>query len=149
MTQTELLKEIALTEHAGQFRNDGITPYTKHLEDVATLLSEAGECDELVAAGWGHDLFEDTKVTPQYLLSHDVSQRVVDTILLVSKKSNHTPEDHDLYIQKISENQWATKLKIADMLCNLACKPSKNQKKRYKRDIWFLFTKNEKDWENS
>lgn len=149
MTQTELVRELSIAKHAGQFRNDGVTPYYTHLEDVATLLSDAGECDELVAAGWGHDLFEDTNITPQDLLNLGVSKRVVDTILLVSKKPNHTPEDHTLYIQKISESTWATKLKIADMLCNISDKPSKNQKKRYKRDIWFLFTKNQKDWENS
>ena len=63
----ELVKSaelLAKKKHSGQFRKDGITPYSKHLEDVVNRLKSLGVIDEeLLCAGWLHDTIEDTDVT--------------------------------------------------------------------------------------
>lgn len=45
-------------------RKDGITPYSKHLEDVVNRLKSLGVIDEeLLCAGWLHDTIEDADTT--------------------------------------------------------------------------------------
>ena len=60
----ELVKSaelLAKKKHAGQFRKDGITPYSKHLEDVVNRLKSLGVTDEeILCSGWLHDTIEDT-----------------------------------------------------------------------------------------
>src|SRR6185312_12379761 len=58
--------ELAAHRHAGQQRKGrGSEAYVNHLAEVANLLSVAcsGEDAELVAAGWLHDMIEDTETT--------------------------------------------------------------------------------------
>jgi len=58
--------ELAARRHSGQQRKGrGDEPYLNHLAEVANLLSVAcsGEDAELVAAGWLHDMIEDTETT--------------------------------------------------------------------------------------
>ena len=63
----ELVKSaelLAKKKHSGQFRKDGVTTYSKHLEDVVNRLKSLGVIDEeLLCAGWLHDTIEDTDVT--------------------------------------------------------------------------------------
>jgi len=55
---------FAKKKHAGQFRKDGTTPYSKHLEDVVNRLKSLGIIDkELLCAGWLHDTIEDTETS--------------------------------------------------------------------------------------
>ena len=48
---------LAAKLHDGQVRKDG-TPYFQHPARVATILARAGADDELVAAGFLHDVIE-------------------------------------------------------------------------------------------
>ena len=42
--------------HSGMTRKDGITQYSKHLEDVVNRLKSLGVVDsEILCAGWLHD----------------------------------------------------------------------------------------------
>jgi guanosine-3',5'-bis(diphosphate) 3'-pyrophosphohydrolase len=55
---------FAKNKHAGQFRKDDTTPYSKHLEDVVNRLKSLGVIDEQVlCAGWLHDTIEDTETS--------------------------------------------------------------------------------------
>ncbi len=44
-----------------KFRKDGITPYFEHCKDVGNKLKEAGYDEDVVAAGFLHDVVEDIK----------------------------------------------------------------------------------------
>ena len=55
---------FAKSKHAGQFRADGTTPYSKHLDDVVNRLKSLGVIDEQIfCAGWLHDTIEKTETT--------------------------------------------------------------------------------------
>ena len=55
---------FAKSKHAGAFREDGITPYSKHLDDVVNRLKSLGVIDEQIfCAGWLHDTIEKTETT--------------------------------------------------------------------------------------
>ena len=57
-------KEFASHAHKNHVRNDEAkTPYVFHLEEVAGLIKESGGSDEEIAAGWLHDVVEDTPTT--------------------------------------------------------------------------------------
>jgi (p)ppGpp synthase/HD superfamily hydrolase len=74
--------EFAKAHHAAQTRElDGEVPLVTHPVEVACLLNEAGNPDEVVAAGVLHDLLEDTDVEARELeerFGRDVAQLVMD-----------------------------------------------------------------------
>jgi RelA/SpoT family (p)ppGpp synthetase len=55
--------------HAGQFRASG-EPYIVHPVAVADLLREIGAGPSVIAAGFLHDVVEDTQVSPEELEAH-------------------------------------------------------------------------------
>jgi hypothetical protein len=72
-TDTEALLasafDFAYQLHEGQFRATG-EPYIVHPIAVADLLRDIGASAAVIAAGFLHDVVEDTEVTPQELEEH-------------------------------------------------------------------------------
>lgn len=58
--------DLAFQLHEGQFRASG-EPYIVHPVAVADLLREIGASPSVIAAGFLHDVVEDTDVTPEHL----------------------------------------------------------------------------------
>jgi len=57
-------KKFAIKAHAGQVRPGRAgEPYSAHLQEVAELIEEVGGSEIEIAAGWLHDVAEDTEVT--------------------------------------------------------------------------------------
>ena len=54
------IKSLAYELHAGQTRSDGHTPYIKHPELVAKLVSDYTVDDKLIAVAWLHDIIEES-----------------------------------------------------------------------------------------
>ena len=52
------MEQIAIDAHKDQTRNDGKTPYMKHVYGVANAVE-----DKLKPIALGHDLVEDTPIT--------------------------------------------------------------------------------------
>jgi guanosine-3',5'-bis(diphosphate) 3'-pyrophosphohydrolase len=61
--------DFAFQLHEGQFRASG-DPYIVHPVAVADLLRDIGASASVIAAGFLHDVVEDTDVTPEQLESH-------------------------------------------------------------------------------
>jgi hypothetical protein len=62
--------------------------YMVHLAEVAWMLSDAGADDELVAAGWLHDVLEDCGYTARQLEQEIDNQRVATLVRWVSETGN-------------------------------------------------------------
>ncbi len=133
--QEQLVKieAIARERFRGIYRRDGITPYIKHVEDVA---SRVHSIEEKIVA-WGHDLIEDTKTTAEELLEMGFSKHLVEAIVLLTKVEGY---DLQKYLEAIKRNPLARAVKLADMRSNLADTPTKNQIKRYSDGILYLTT---------
>ncbi|WP_158598219.1 HD domain-containing protein [Falsibacillus albus] len=56
-------RDFAFTAHLGQKRRLSDEPYFVHAENVARLLEESGLSKECIAAGYLHDVVEDTPIT--------------------------------------------------------------------------------------
>ena len=79
-----LAKEFAIKAHKGQVRkSDKVKPMIIHPINVANILSEYGFDDNVIAAGYLHDVVEDTK----YELSDITDKFGIDIASLVKEAS--------------------------------------------------------------
>ena len=110
----ERARSAATTAHAGQLDKQG-RPYVEaHLEPVAAALVEHG--DEAVAAGWLHDIVEDTEWTIEQVAAEfgpDVA-RAVDAV------TRRPDETYDELIERASADPLGRLVKLADNGVNLA-----------------------------
>lgn len=125
-------KEIATLAHQGQFRRDGVTPYIEHPAAVASVFSIGTWAEEIA---WLHDVIEDTDWTAQDLLDHGINGLVVDSVMTLTHQKGESYED---YIARISLDDWATQVKLADIAANLADNPTEKQRKKYAKAIGYL-----------
>lgn len=126
-------KWFAFEKHRGQTRRNKVTPYTFHLRAVAKRLK--GECEEVIATAWLHDLLEDTKANVGDLVELRFPQTVITAVCLLTKMPWLT---HDAYLEEIKRNPIARKVKIADMLSNLADDPTPKQIRKYAKGLLVL-----------
>jgi (p)ppGpp synthase/HD superfamily hydrolase len=116
--------DFAARRHVNQ-RRKGIDrePYVNHLIEVADRLaaSEHGDDDVLIAAGFLHDVIEDTETTATELLDL-FGAEITDVVLEVSddKDLDH-PERKRLQIERVRlKSPRAQLLTIADKTANVA-----------------------------
>jgi len=114
---------LAAQRHSGMARKGrGNEPYINHLAEVANLVSEAsgGADAELVAAGWLHDIIEDTATTREELADR-FSVRVAALVVEVSDDMG-LPRDERRRLQVVGaphKSPDAKLIKIADKISNI------------------------------
>lgn len=131
-----IAENIARAAHYGQYRRDGSTPYHVHPQAVAIRVSH--EPDEVVATAWLHDVLEDTTFTAHCLLESGIPKTVVDAVDALSKRKG---ESYRMYLDRVLANPIAVKVKIADMLSNLADHPTDAQILKYCYGLQVLVSK--------
>lgn len=135
--------QIAKQAHTGQFRRDGITPYFTHCNDVARRVqvlcptTDEAERETLIDVSFLHDVLEDTDVTIEDLREAGIRPAVIEAVQLLTKPADHSYAD---YIAAIKSNPIAKRVKIADMLSNLADTPTEKQILKYAQALQFLLS---------
>jgi guanosine-3',5'-bis(diphosphate) 3'-pyrophosphohydrolase len=150
-TDTEALLasafDFAFQLHEGQFRATG-EPYIVHPIAVADLLRDIGASAAVIAAGFLHDVVEDTQVTPRELEEH-FGPEVRALVEGVTKLggihfTNHTEAQAEnlrrMFLAMASDIRVVL-VKLADRLHNMrtlaALKPEKQQRiARETREIY-------------
>jgi len=127
---------IAVKAHAGQYRRDGKTPYIKHPFAVADRVSHLDH--EYVCVAYLHDVLEDTKVTYSDLENEGIPENILKAVAILSKNLYNENVSYDQYLVCVKRNELARKVKIADMLSNLADNPTDKQIKKYAKGLLFL-----------
>lgn len=128
------VKALACKYHKGQFRKGSEkVPYIKHPGSVVAKLKEWGVLEEelSLAVAWGHDLFEDTKITEEDMIKvfpedPAMMERVISDIKQITfyPPKNASNQEYDeakrKYIKDIAANapEDVLLVKIADRLCN-------------------------------
>ncbi len=125
----------AARAHAHQFRRDGFTPYFNHVAAVADRCS--GESEVVIVTAYLHDLLEDTMTSPASLREAGYPDSVVDAVYALTKREEVAYED---YLSGVKSNWIARKVKIADMLSNLADNPTEKHIIKYAKGLQFLLT---------
>ncbi|MGY5151111.1 MAG: HD domain-containing protein [Candidatus Nitrosopumilus sp. bin_6a] len=113
---------FAKNKHAGQFRVDGITPYSKHLDDVVNRLKSLGVIDEqLLCAGWLHDTIENTTTTFDDLYDQFESEIAVLVSSLSKDMTMSRKKREQAYVIQLQEASFSAKLlKLCDISANLS-----------------------------
>lgn len=103
---------LATGRHAGQFDKGG-RPYILH--PLAVMHKLHTDDEELQCIAVGHDLLEDTTVSPIELEVLGFSPRVVSGIFALTKRPRETEE---AYRAAVKRNPDAIRVKMADLRHN-------------------------------
>jgi len=103
--------QIAVNAHFGQKDKAG-SPYILH---PLRVMNSVDETDAKIVAIL-HDVVEDTTITFDELIEAGIPKHLVITLRLLTHKENVSYED---YIVRLSENQLAVKVKLADLKDNM------------------------------
>lgn len=107
-------EQFASHHHSGQTYEGG--PYTVHLSTVAGLLEAYGAPDHLVAAGWLHDVVEDTEATIDDVRS-EFGPKVAQLVEAVTNRPDQSQLER--LSESIHGDMAATMLKLADRIANV------------------------------
>lgn len=135
--------QIAKQAHAGQFRRDGVTPYFTHPNDVARRVqvlfppADDAEREALIDAAFLHDVLEDSATALEDLLDAGISW---DTAAPVIRLTRTPEETYKEYLRQVKSHPIARKVKIADMISNLADAPTEKQILKYAKALQFLLS---------
>lgn len=105
---------LANEHHGGQQDKAGL-PYILHPLRAMGHFVLPEESDERIVAVL-HDIVEDTTITLAILHYRGYSDLVVDAIDAISRRPDET---YDQYMQRLSNNPLAVRVKLADLADNL------------------------------
>ena len=103
-------KEFATKWHQGQMSESGI-PYVMHPIWVADHLDS--ELDKIV--GYLHDILEDTDVSEEEI-EKEFGSNVLEILKILTKQNG---EDYLTYIDRVRQNDVASRVKICDLKHNM------------------------------
>lgn len=115
---------VAITAHeaVGQKRKFSNEPYWHHPAAVADMVSRYSDDESLIAAGWLHDVVEDTHIDLEHIRSHlnnEVAQYVSD----VTKQYPYGEDDGLNLLSEINRLMGVCSdsklLKLCDIRCNI------------------------------
>ena len=120
----ELVKNaefLAKKKHAGHLRKDGST-FSKHLEDVVNRLKSLGVIDEeLLSAGWLHEIIEETDLSCDNLYEQFGNRIAVIVSSLTEDKTLPRKQREKAYRIQLKEASFDAKLiKLCDISANLS-----------------------------
>jgi (p)ppGpp synthase/HD superfamily hydrolase len=107
-------RDLAQVAHAGQVDKQGRDVFLFHLTSVAELLAPLGPDAE--AAGWLHDIIEDTDETAESLRARGVAPHVVDAVVSVTRIPGEPYFD---LIRRAAAHPLGRKVKLADNQINI------------------------------
>lgn len=132
---------LATYLHAEDYDKHG-KPYIGHCARVANGLPH--DRFEARCAAWLHDTVEDGRVTEEALRGLGIPARVVDLVLVVTRREGETYMD---YIRRVSTDSDAIEIKLSDLRDNqdpLRRPLPEGMVQRYRRAQALLETANER-----
>jgi (p)ppGpp synthase/HD superfamily hydrolase len=104
--------EIAVQAHTGQIDKAG-APYILH--PLRVMMAQT--TDLARAAAVLHDVVEDTPISLATLRARDIPDEVVKAVELLTRPEGE--HDYDDYLERISQNEIAKAVKLADLKDNM------------------------------
>ena len=133
----ELAIKVATEAHKNQTDKGG-NPYIEHPKAVAAQV----ENTEYKIVAYLHDVVEDTEITLEYLEEMGFTNRIVNSVRLLTKTKTLT---YEAYLKRLKADDSARHVKIADLRHNMDLsripEPTEKDYKRiekYKHSLEFL-----------
>lgn len=140
-------KEFAYKAHKGMKRKGKDTPFTYHLELVNKILKTLTTDDEILAAGWLHDVIEDTPITLDEL-KKEFNSKICYYVDLETEDKSLPWKDRKLkQIEELRQNNFEVALiAYADKMANMT--EMFDDYKIIKDELWKRFNrgKDEQHW---
>lgn len=133
------VKDYAIIRHAGQKDDDGQDYFAHHLAKVAEILQVITKDSDVIAAGYLHDIIEDTNTTFTELCSK-FNERVA---LLVMEVTHEGKKDENGFYFPQLHSKEAIMIKFADRLSNISRMDSWSEERRQH------YLKKSKFWKSS
>lgn len=112
----EAMVNLIAVYHRKQ-KDKGGQPYMLHpIYIMMELLKKYPGDYELAAIGAGHDLLEDTTVTPEQMRSVGITERVIAGIQTMTKIKGENPEE---YLTRLMLNWDTVRVKLEDLKHNM------------------------------
>lgn len=108
--KTKYAMKIAYEAHKDQVDKGGV-PYVFH----PFHLAEQMKTEDTVCAALLHDVVEDASVSIKELINAGFSKKVIDALILLTHKKGVSYME---YIEQLSNDPVATKVKLADLIHN-------------------------------
>ncbi|HWV26711.1 MAG TPA: hypothetical protein VNZ66_05755 [Aeromicrobium sp.] len=115
----ETIKALAREAHDGQTDLTGRPYFEAHLTPIAAAAAVFGP--EAEAAGWLHDIVEDTDITADDLVARGIPSPVVDAVVAVTRRSD---ESYAGLIERAAADPLGVVVKLADNTWNIICNPA-------------------------
>jgi (p)ppGpp synthase/HD superfamily hydrolase len=112
MTTLSKAIEIAIQAHQGQKDKSG----AEYILHPLRVMARADNEVEMIC-GVLHDVVEDSEWTFEGLANEGFSEEIIAALKCLTKASED--EDYDKFIDRVSENPVAVKVKINDLLDNM------------------------------
>ncbi|MEN3942035.1 hypothetical protein WJU23_12125 [Prosthecobacter sp. SYSU 5D2] len=106
-----------------------MVPYIEHPRAV---VGRVGDDKDAQVVAWLHDVLEDSGLTAESLVEAGIPAHLVKVVVLMTKTEG---TDYEAYLEGIAGSALARKVKIADMLSNLADGPSEKQMRKYAKGL--------------
>jgi len=133
--ELKIAEQIAREAHKGQKRPIGKEDYITHPEAVANSFEDV-EC-KIVA--WLHDVLEDSELEFKDLIKKGIPYHLAQSVDYLTREEDQNYKD---YLLQISEDEIATKVKIADLKHNLLNLKNGNMRDKYILALYILGGKN-------
>jgi len=121
MGKLESAELYAKDKHKHMTRDNGITPYSAHLEAIVSRLKSIGVTDEdILCAGWLHDTIEDTDTTFEDI-NDRFGQKTAVLVYSLSKNEKLPKKEKEIqYVKLLKDASFEAKLiKLCDISANL------------------------------
>ena len=151
---------LAAIQHDGQHRKDGITPFIIHPIEVAIIISEYTNNEDIICAALLHDILEDTLGYSVDKLRDNFGEKVTEIVGSLTD----TPypdlswsEKHKIYLEVLEDSSdEAVLVCLADKYSNVSTGPVDPERVWYYRGVVDICKKREliknikllKDFEN-
>ena len=131
-----LAYQLAQKGHAGQTRNDGVTPYLTHVYEVATWVRREWNDVSTTVVAILHDVVEDTHITLEYLEQAGFSREILDAVDAITHPKSEPYAD---YINRVFTNPIALKVKYMDIISNMADEPTPESQENYRKFLYRIY----------
>lgn len=130
---------LAATQHDGQYRRDNVTPFIVHPIEVAVIVSEYTNDEDIISSAFLHDVLEDTKGYSYEKLADAFGEKVANIVQSLTDEplpDLDWNQKHQKYLENLrNASDEAVLVCLADKYSNVSTAPVNQERVWYYRGV--------------